>query len=104
VARLTDAKHHDRNRLLYSGVPGNRRENLTVQISYDEGTTWQVLKVIKTGPAAYSNLVVLPDMSIGCLYDAEEPGWKIRFARFTLDWLTDGKDTIGSKGKPSVEP
>jgi len=32
-------------------------------------------------------------MSLGCLYETE--GYKkIRFARFTLEWLTDGADRI----------
>jgi len=64
---------------------------MTVRLSYDEGKTWPVAKVIYEGSAAYSDLVVLPDGGIGCLY--ERDGYrKITFARFNLRWLTDGKD------------
>ena len=50
------------------------------------------------GSAGYSDLVVLPDMSIGCLYETNDGGWhSIRFARFTLEWLTDGRDKIVPK-------
>ena len=100
MARLSDERHHDRNRLLYSGHRGNRREDLTIHVSYDEGRTWQPLKVIKQGSAGYSNLMVFPDLSIGCIYESFAPVKNdIRFARFTLEWLTDGKDRIVPKEK-----
>ena len=64
---------------------------MTVRLSYDEGNTWPVAKVIHRGSAAASDLVILPDGKIGCLYS--HSGWnKTSFARFTLEWLTDGKD------------
>jgi sialidase-1 len=53
-----------------------------------------VLRIVHEGPAAYSSLVVLPDRSIGLLYERGErsPYEKLVFARFTLEWLTEGKD------------
>ena len=33
----------------------------------------------------------MPDGTVGCLYEAEGTK-KVVFARFTIDWLTDGKD------------
>ncbi len=78
-------------RLLYSGPGGPGRQNLTIRLCYDEGKTWPVGKLLYAGSAAYSDLVALSDGSIGCLY--ERDGYrKITFARFTLGWLTDGKD------------
>ena len=38
---------------------------MTVRVSYDEGKSWPVSKVIHEGPAAYSCLTRLPDGSIG---------------------------------------
>ena len=64
---------------------------MTIRLSYDEGKTWPVAKVLYAGSAAYSDLVVLPDGEIGCLYERDDYR-KITFARFTLGWLTDGKD------------
>ena len=83
-----------KNRLLFSNPASTKREKMTVRLSYDEGETWPVSKLLYGGPSAYSALVVLPDRTIGCLY---EQGTKsayetIRFARFNLEWLTDGKD------------
>ena len=80
-----------KTRILYSGPGGPGRKNMTIRLSYDEGKTWPVAKVLYAGSAAYSDLVVLPDGGIGCLYERDEYR-KITFARFTLGWLTDGKD------------
>jgi sialidase-1 len=83
----------EKNRILYSGPGGPGRSHMTVRLSYDEGETWPVAKVIHEGSAAYSDLVALPDGTIGCLYERDDYG-KITFARFTLAWLTDGEDGL----------
>jgi len=87
--RYTDEHHNDKNRLLFSNPASkNSRDNGTIRLSYDEGKTWAISKTLYHGGFAYSCLTVLPDMSIGCLY--EKDGYKkIIFARFSLDWLTD---------------
>lgn len=93
IIRLTDAKAHDRNRILFCGPEGPGRKNLAIYISYNECRTWQRCRVIAKGQVGFSDLVVLPDLSIGCLYESHKEAWQsIRFARFTLEWLTDGKD------------
>ena len=76
-----------KSRLLYSGPGGPGRSHMTVRLSEDEGKTWPMAKVIHEGSAAYSDLVVLPGGTIGCLYERDNYG-KITFARFTVDWLT----------------
>ncbi|MBS1811488.1 MAG: exo-alpha-sialidase [Acidobacteria bacterium] len=77
---------------------GRDRKNISVRLSYDEGQTWPVTKVLEPGPSAYSDLAVTKDGTILCLY---ENGFKDRrntysaqltLARFNLEWLTDGKD------------
>jgi len=84
----------EKNRILYSGPGGPGRSHMTVRVSYDEGKSWPVAKVIHEGSAAYSDLVALSDGTIGCLYERDDYG-KITFARFTLAWLTGGKDRLG---------
>jgi len=88
-------RHHGEKVLLHSGPigPGERRRDLTISLSRDDGATWPVSRVLHGGPAAYSDLVVLPDGTIGCLY---EGGPKFRyetitFARFPVQWLTENK-------------
>ena len=75
--------------MVYSGPGGPGRTNMTVRLSRDEGKTWPVGKVIHAGPAAYSDLVTLPDGSIGCLYERGQRGSyeRITFARFSVGWL-----------------
>ncbi|HEX7446226.1 MAG TPA: sialidase family protein [Pirellulales bacterium] len=94
IFRYTDAADGGRSRLLFSGPQSTRRQNGTVFLSYDEGQTWPVKRVLCQGAFAYSCLTALPDGAIGCLYEAEGTN-KIVFARFTLEWLTDGADRFG---------
>jgi sialidase-1 len=63
---------------------------MTVRLSTDEGQTWSAARELHTGPAAYSCLAVLPDRSVGCLYERGEasPYETIVLARFSLTWLT----------------
>ncbi len=73
--------------ILYSGPGGGARNNLTIRASYDEGKTWPAPRRLHKGGSAYSDLAVLTDGSICCLYEAD--GYKtITFAKFPLRWLT----------------
>ncbi len=89
-----------KDRLLFCNAASNKgRKNLAVRISYDGGATWSDGKVLDSGPSAYSEITILKDGSFGVLY---EPGYKeVRFARFTLEALTDGKDKLT---KPYASP
>jgi len=73
-------------------MSGESRIDLTVRLSYDSGKTWPVSKLLNPGRSAYSNLAILPDGSIGCLYERGKsiPYETITFARFTMDWLVGG--------------
>lgn len=99
LLRFTTAASHDRNRLLFANPAAGRRERLTVRSSYDEGTSWPVSRVLHEGPAAYSSLVVLRDRSIGLLFERGDrsPYEKITLARFTLEWLTGGRDRLAPR-------
>jgi sialidase-1 len=70
----------------------NDRVNMTVRLSYDDGTTWPVARTVYTGPSAYCCLATLPDGRIGLLYECgdEGPYEKISFACFDLNWLRRG--------------
>jgi len=78
------------NRILHANPGGPGRTHLTVRLSEDEGRSWPTARVLHAGPAAYSDLAVLPDGSIGCLYEAGKKGAydTITFARFPLAWVT----------------
>jgi sialidase-1 len=77
------------------------RFNVTVRLSYDEGKTWPVAKLIRNGPGAYSSMTVLPDGSVGILFETGEiyGGFadhygKLVFARVNVEGLTDGADHL----------
>ena len=78
--------------LLFSNPASADRTKMTVKLSYDEGVTWPVEKLIHAGPSAYSCLTVLPNGDIACLYECGEnwPYEKITLARFDLEWLAKG--------------
>jgi sialidase-1 len=68
-------------------IPAGRgkRENLCIKLSRDDGKTWPVNKVLDPGKAAYSDLAVLPDGTVLCLYEADT---SIDCACFNLEWVT----------------
>jgi sialidase-1 len=68
------------------------RTKMTVRMSFDEGTTWPVKRLVHPGPASYSTMVRLPGGDIGILFEGGEKHRRewIRFARFSLSWLMGG--------------
>ncbi|MDP6635205.1 MAG: sialidase family protein [Phycisphaerae bacterium] len=102
ILRYTTVADGGRNRLLFSNPPQTRgRHGITVKLSYDEGKTWGVSRMIYKGSSAYSCLTKLPDKSIGLLYERDGSG-KITLAKFTLNWLTGGKDKMTAKKSPNA--
>jgi hypothetical protein len=103
ILRYSTTGDGGRNRLLFSNPASAKREKLTVRLSYNEGATWPVARVVHDGPAAYSMLAILPDRSIGMLFERGDrsPYEKVSFARFSLAWLSDGKD---APALPPVQP
>jgi len=91
IVRYSDPADGAKSRILFSGPQSTKRDNGTVYLSYDEGKTWPVKRVLCHDAFAYSCLTALPGGGIGCLYEADGTR-KIVFARVTLDWLTDGKE------------
>jgi hypothetical protein len=74
----------------FTNPPGPGRRELTIRLSYDEGKTWPVKKVIEPGSSEYSNLTRLPDGAIGLLYERDitppdSYSIDIVFTRLTID-------------------
>ena len=91
--RYSFANVGDKSRILFANPACTAREKMTVKLSYDEGKTWPVSKLIYEGAVAYSSMTVLANGDIGLLYWLWM-GPKIIFARCSLDWLTDGEDRV----------
>lgn len=99
LVRFSTRTSGGRNRLLFSNPdnltradgadrPNKDRRNLTVRMSYDEGRSWRVSRVLEPGKSAYSDLAVLPGGAALCFY---ESGTVLTLARFNLEWLTEGQ-------------
>lgn len=69
-----------------------QRRNLSIKLSRDDGKTWPVNKTLNAGKAAYSDLAVLSDGTVLCLYERVD---SIDCARFDLAWLTASSTTDG---------
>ncbi len=81
-----------RSRLLFSNPANkNKRQNMTLRLSYDEGSTWAKSKVLHEGPSAYSDVIKLPNGNIACLYEAglKHPYEGIVFQEISLKDLED---------------
>ncbi|MGI5819520.1 MAG: hypothetical protein ACOX9R_15630 [Armatimonadota bacterium] len=66
---------------------------MTVRLSYDEGQSWPVARLVNPDRCAYSCMAALPDGTVGLLYehtgpDADTPGFEhLVYARFNEAWL-----------------
>lgn len=77
-----------KNVLIFSNPASQeKRVNMTIRISYDEGKTWPVSKVLHAGPSAYSDLVSLPNGTLACYYEA---GHKSPYEGIAFEVLSKG--------------
>ena len=98
LIRLSDTGRFQKNRVLVSCPANpNARDHLTIRLSYDECRTWPVAKVLCESSSAYSDLAVTRDGTILCLYETTNNRGNITLARFDIEWLTDGKDSLHPK-------
>ena len=110
--RYTLARTAGKNRLLFANPADTARDRMTVCLSYDEGKTWPVSRLVYEDFSEYSSLAILKDGTIGLLYTkgpgkpTPQNGWypptnpEIVFAHFNLEWLTHGADHLGAKPQP----
>jgi len=94
LVRVDSATKQIGDHVLFANPASTSRERLTVCLSEDGGCTWPVQRVLHAGPAAYSDLAIVPDAMVLCLYERgdEHPYETLTLARFPLAWLTDGPD------------
>jgi len=79
--------------LLFTNPSSQRRDNLTLRASFDEGRTWPVARSIDPRPSACSCLAALSHDTVGVLYEAgaTSPYELIVFAQLPLPWSTPGE-------------
>jgi len=91
ILRYSWPEDGQKSRILFSN-PADREERvrMTVRLSYDEGRTWPVKRIVHPERCEYSCLTVLQDSTIGLLFKGDR---KIMFVRFSLPWLA-GDDSL----------
>ena len=91
IIRYSFGSDGEKSRILFSNPASQeKRDNGTIRISYDEGKTWPVNKLIHTGFFAYSCLVKMDKKKVGLLYEKDNYE-KISFAIIDMDWLENEK-------------
>ncbi len=96
ILRFTTTETGSRNRLLFSNPGAPYRGEFTLRLSYDEGASWPVSKLVYEGAAGYSQLAVLSDYTILALFETGRFDLRegISLIRVSLDWLTEGRDRL----------
>lgn len=81
------------NRVPFCGdLKRSRDINIVMCRSNNSGKTWSQGKIAYMGSSAYSSLTVLKNVHIRLVFEKDDYT-KNEFVSFSLDWLTDGKDT-----------
>ena len=87
LMRFNFANNNEPGRLLFSN-PASKEKRLlgTIRISYDDGKTWPLEKLIYEGSFAYSCLTKIDNSTAGLLF--ERDGYeKISFSIIPISWL-----------------
>lgn len=86
---------YDKNRLVFvNDHHPTKRMNLSIKISYDEGKTWPVSKVIHSGDSWDAAAAVTDDGKIAVYYErGSSDACYMDVVVMSLEWITDGADT-----------
>lgn len=91
IERLTlKSAGDDRDRILWTGPKGPGRQTLVARVSYDEGDTFPCERLISEEPAAYSDLTVLKDKTVGMLWERGDYRF-LTFTRLNVEFLEAGR-------------
>lgn len=100
IRRYSWPTSDEQNVILFSN-PANadHRVNMTVRASFDDGKTWPASLTLYSGNSAYSDLAVLGNKTVACLYEKDS---FISFANFKVSDFLLGQDL--PKGSPQPKP
>jgi len=90
IIRYTSAKTGISCLLFSNANSADKRENMSVRVSYDEGQSWSDGKTIYSGPSAYSSLTILENGHIGLFFEIDDYKQNV-FVSFSYDWLIQGE-------------
>ena len=103
VIQWTSTHRGDPREFILFGNPASSssRVNFTLRVSPDGGDTWPVSRLLYAGPGAYSSICILPDRSIGVLFEKDNYT-KITFARVEEAWLLNPSIDTDNDGMPDA--
>lgn len=101
LLRLSDPRTDPQgvSRVLFSYPGGPKRTRGSLMISYDDHRSWSSPKLLVPSEFGYSNLDCLPDGTLVLIHEngsgtSSNIPSRIHLVRFTLEWLTDGRDRL----------
>lgn len=106
IERFTStAAGDDRDRWLWTGPQGPDRQRLIIRASYDQGKTFACQRLVSEAYAAYSDLTVLKDRTVGILWErGVERGYQyLTFTRLNREWL-ESTATSATSPPPGTHP
>ncbi len=91
----------DRDRIVWTGPAGPGRNRLVIRTSYDEGQTFHNERTIYGGPAAYSDIALLADKTLGILWErGRQEGYEfITFTRLNREFLEPPASVLPAAGR-----
>ena len=83
---------HPSGVLVLSNNNSIKREKMTLRYSVDQGKTWSSGRLLDSRPSAYSCMAVMPDGSIGILYEVGDKNSveTLTFAKVSMEWIKAG--------------
>jgi sialidase-1 len=84
---LLDTRRAGQHLLLFSNAASGSRDHMAIKMSSDGGATWSKSYSVYTGPAAYSDMVMISENEVAILYEAgvNRPYDGIAFKIISLD-------------------
>jgi lysophospholipase L1-like esterase len=103
VIQWTSTHRGDPREFVLFGNPASfsSRSNFTLRVSPDGGDSWPVSRQLYAGSAAYSSICILPDHSIGVLFEKDDYS-RITFARVEAEWLMNPSADGDGDGMPDA--
>jgi sialidase-1 len=79
--------------MFFNPASTSNRNGMRVRISYDDGATWPISRVVDAGQGGYSSMTKTSDFHIAALYESgggSDSNRDIKLTTFNLDWIRNG--------------
>lgn len=103
VIQWTSTHRGDPREFVLFGNPASSssRVNFTLRVSPDGGDSWPVSRLLYAGSAGYSSICILPDKSVGVLFERDSIT-RLTFARVEEAWLMNPAADADGDGMPDA--